>query len=113
VRIALGEIPRIELTWSTIPKLVAGVAALSDPDGFARRLEAEIDSMPDAPLALSKTAQAKRLAKLSDEMDGLERKEEALVASAALAGQDILRRPDAIPAAILGVRITKKVAVAA
>jgi hypothetical protein len=94
--------PRCDLTWPGIPKLVAGVAAWLEPDRFAQRLEDEIDAMPDAPLALSKTAQAKRLAELSDELDGLERKEEALVASAALAGQDILRRPDASPAAVLG-----------
>ena len=41
---------------------------------------------------------------LAAELDGLERHEEALIAAAAKAGQDILRRADASPAAVWGVR---------
>jgi hypothetical protein len=104
---------RLDVELVALPNLLAKTLAWADPDRFAQRLEDEIDAMPDAPLALSKTAQAKRLAELSDELDGLERKEEALVASAALAGQDILRRADASPAAVLGVRIAKRAAKAA
>jgi hypothetical protein len=46
-------------------------------------------------------------------IDDYERQEEDLIARAADAGQDIPRRHDASPAAILGVRVTQRKAEAA
>ena len=105
--------PRLDVELTAMPALLAATMAWVDPDRLAQRLEAEIDAMPEPPLALSKTAQAKRLAEVEAELDGLERREEALIRQAALAGTDILRRPDASPAAVLGVKIARRIAVAA
>lgn len=105
--------PKADFDWGATPLFIAQALAWLDEEGMVKRLEAEIDLMPDAPLALSKTAQGKRLSELTAELDGLERREEALVASAALAGQDVLRRPDASPSAVLGVKVVRVAAMAA
>jgi hypothetical protein len=104
--------PRADFEWRETPAFVAGMLAWLDPEGFTQRLEAEIDALPDV-FSLSSSAKEKRLAEIAAARDRLEREEEALVASAALAGQDVLRRADASPAAVLGVRIAKRAAKAA
>jgi hypothetical protein len=85
---------------------VASALAWLDPEALAKRLEAEIDAQPEAPLSLTESARAKRMAELGGEIDKLEREEEALIAAAAEQGQDVLRRADADPAAVLGVVVT-------
>jgi hypothetical protein len=105
--------PRADYEWRETPTKIAGMLAWLDPEGFTQRLEAEIDAQPEPPLALSASAQKKRLAEIEAELDGLERKEEALIGAAAKGGTDVLRRAEASPEAVLGVRIAKRAAKAA
>ena len=75
------------------------------PDDVVAKLDAEIDALPVSPLALSAADKAARLEELSAAMLSLERDEEALIAGSA---QEIARRPQADPRAVLGVIIVKK-----
>jgi hypothetical protein len=82
---------------------IAGMAAWADPDGFAKRLEAMIEQLPDVG-ALSDAAHAKKLAELDGEIERLGRVEESLIEAAYSQGVDIVRRAQADPACVLGVR---------
>jgi hypothetical protein len=73
------------------------------PEAMEKRLDGMIDALPNFE-ALSSGEQAKRIAALTVELDGLERAEEALIELAASQGQDILRRGVADVDAVLGVR---------
>jgi hypothetical protein len=77
-----------------------------NPDDVIAKLDAEIDAQPKSALALSAVDKAARLEELSAAMLALERDEEALIASSP--GQEIARRPQADPRAVLGVTIVKK-----
>jgi hypothetical protein len=96
------------------PDHVFGMMAWFDPEAAARRLEAEIDAQPEAPLALPDDDKRRRLTELAARLDDLERTEEALIVAAHDAGYvAVLRRPTASPAAVLGVRIVRREAAAA
>lgn len=88
-----------------------------DPTRLIARLHDEIDSSAaaagDDQLRLSASERDKLIGAMVAVIDDYERQEEDLIARAADAGQDIPRRHDASPAAILGVRVTKRKAEAA
>jgi hypothetical protein len=83
---------------------VGGLAAWLDPERFTQRLEAMVDALPEKG-ALSDSEQAKRLKALGAEIEALERDEEALIERAYAQGLDILRRRNAHPSAVLGVKV--------
>ncbi len=74
-----------------------------DPAGFTKRLHAEIDAQYTDAGAMSAYAKAARLAQLGEELDQLEREEEAMIVLAAEGGQTIPRRHDASVLAVLGI----------
>jgi hypothetical protein len=74
------------------------------------RLEGMVDAMPERG-ALSDPEQTQRLAALGSEIEALERDEEALIEAAFADGLDILRRRNASPGAVLGVRVAAAAAV--
>ncbi len=88
----------------TTPDDVAASLAWLDADLLIARLDAEIDALPTPPLALSAADKANRRAALTARIDTLERQEEALIEMALASGQDVVRRANASPAAVLGVR---------
>lgn len=104
---------RFESGGFTLKPNMTGVLAWLDAESLIRRLEQEVEAMPTPELALSRVQKAKRLAKLSEQLDQLERDEEALVEATLDVGQAMTRRPDASPAAILGVVVVKSAAIAA
>jgi hypothetical protein len=71
-----------------------------NPTAVVAALEKDISGMPPAPLALSAADKAVKLTELSEAMLSLERDEEALIAGST---QEIARRPQADPRAVLGV----------
>jgi hypothetical protein len=83
---------------------VPSILAWLDSDTLLRRLEKEIDTLPDSKLALSANDKVKRENELIAQIDELERSEEGLIELAAEQGYIIERRPNASPAAVLGVR---------
>ncbi len=110
--ISLGR-GRLAVKWRTreatssgaSPEDVAATLAWLDPAAMTARLEQEIDLLPEAPLAMPAQEREQRIGELTADLDRLAREEEALVEAAIAAGIDVLRRPDASPAAVLGVAI--------
>lgn len=95
---------------------VAAMLAWFDPAALTKRLLTEIDLCQQAQpgLRLSAEDKAKQGAALADQIDNLERQEEAIVEAALLEGQVFERRAAASPPAILGVaQATRKAATAA
>jgi hypothetical protein len=84
---------------SVLGLLVFALGADQVSAAFALNLEAE------APNAISPLEREKRLAGLAAELAILESKEETLIERAGQEGQEVLRRPDASPLAVLGVSI--------
>ncbi|MGB6078642.1 MAG: hypothetical protein WBF99_04210 [Xanthobacteraceae bacterium] len=87
-----------------------------DPQRLLARIHAEIEADEAASmdqLRLSSTERSELLKVLTETLDDAERQEEELISRAADAGTDIPRRPDASPAAILGIRASRKARVAA
>jgi hypothetical protein len=84
-----------------------------DPEAMVQRLEKEIDLMPVAKLALTPTKKAERLADIKSKLLELERLEEAHIEAAEQNDQSIPRRPNADPAALLGIIIKRKADLAA
>jgi hypothetical protein len=82
---------------------VASMLAWACPNAFEKRLTEAIERQPDV-YALSAEDKIKRLAVLDAELDSAERREESLIQAASKAGQDMPRRAEASPAAILAVR---------
>jgi hypothetical protein len=76
-------------------------------DAMVAALEREIDALPQHPDALTPAQKTRRLSELRDRLDVLERREEGLVELAQERGIDLLRRPQADPAAVLGLRLVK------
>ena len=101
-------------TGSRSSSLIAMLAWL-DPQRLLQRLNTEIDADAAATdkLRLTPNERGTLLSTLSQVLDDLERTEEALIEKAGDAGHVIERRNDASPAAILGVRATRKAKVAA
>lgn len=91
------------LTFAATDFAVGAVASLlreriiGDIDAEVKR---QVDSMPKA---LTDDAQRLELIRLRSELRMLEREEEARIAAEAAAGNHIERRPDADPAAVLGI----------
>jgi hypothetical protein len=75
-------------------------------------LDALVHELPVRPEAIPKVERIRRVAELEAELDRFERDEETLISRAASDGLDILRRPDASPAAVLGVAVVKAAAAA-
>lgn len=97
----------------TLAPNMRAILAWLDPVALTKRLEDEIDAMPVPALALSSKEKNERLGVAKAKLLVLEREEEALIEAAYDDGQQIVRRYDADPAAILGVQIKRKKAVAA
>jgi hypothetical protein len=89
-------------SYSSTP-LLSAVLAWIDPDTLINKINAEIDRMPKPPMSLSKKDRLERFAYLTNEFAALERSEERMIEAAAEQGQDIPRRVDASPAAVLNV----------
>jgi hypothetical protein len=89
-------------SYSSTP-LLSAVLAWIDPDTLINKINAEIDRMPKPPMSLSKKDRLERFAYLTTEFAALERSEERMIEAAAEQGQDIPRRVDASPAAVLNV----------
>ncbi|MBN9603402.1 MAG: hypothetical protein J0G33_10775 [Afipia felis] len=84
------------------------------PDALKQRLYDELENqLPENALILSGPERKKRLSEIKARLDRLNREEEAPIMKAQESGLEILRRADANPAALLGVRHkTAKVAAA-
>ena len=78
------------------------------PEAMAKRLEAEVDALPEPKLALSTDEKKKRAVELTAQIDKLERTEEALIEVALSQGLDVIRRSNASPAAVLRVVVKPK-----
>ena len=91
---------------------VASMLAWCAPNAFEKRLTEAIERQPDV-YALSADDKVKRLAVLEAELDSAERREESLIDAATKAGQDMPRRAEASPAAILAVRAVPRPVVVA
>lgn len=75
------------------------------PDVLKERLYEELESqIPDDALILTGPERKTRLSEIKTRLDRLNREEEALIMRAQESGLEILRRADADPAAVLGVR---------
>lgn len=96
------EIKFATSSWSPAPNLGAALAWL-DADRLVHRLEQEIDAMPKPVMALTASERSEQYASLRTELAALERTEERLIDAAADDGQDIARRVDADPRAVLSV----------
>jgi hypothetical protein len=90
--------------YDEFASLVAFVAS----DLLTRALEKEIDALPQEQTPMPKAEQDKRASELAEQLLGLERIEEALIDSAQAQGQDIARRENASPAAVLGIVVAVK-----
>jgi hypothetical protein len=85
---------------------VGAALAWLDPERFVAKLEAMIDETPQRGEPMTGPEQAKRMGELTAEIERLSRLEEALISAAfEQDGTDVLRRRDALPAAVLGVAV--------
>ena len=69
--------------------------------------------LPELPGALAQNERHNRIGELSVQCLELERKEESLILQGAATGQDILRRADADPRAVLSVAVVAEAQVTA
>jgi hypothetical protein len=90
---------------------VASLLAWLDPVALTKRLEAEIEALPEQQQPMPASEREQRAAELTERLLGLERQEEALIALAASEGLDVMRRADADPRAVLGIVVAAKVKV--
>jgi hypothetical protein len=98
-------------TRSFVPQGVRAAAELlcwMDGPAVLKRLEAEIDALPTPANAMDPDERESRLADLTADLERLERDEESLIEQAADDGIEVLRRAEANPAAVLGVRIKQR-----
>jgi hypothetical protein len=79
-----------------------------DPEKATAKISGLIDALPTPQGAMTTAEKAETVAALTVKLDELERVEESLIEAAALAQSEILRRPNASPAAVLGVRLTER-----
>jgi len=96
-----------EAAYGFGPRRVSELLAWLDPERFEKRIVEEIAAMPEPTLVLTDDEKAKMVAETSEELDRLERVEEALIEQAHAQGQEILRRDNASPLAVLGVRLRR------
>lgn len=84
------------------------------PEALKARLHDELENqLPENALMLTGPERKTRLSEIKARLDRLGREEEALIMKAQEAGTEILRRPDADPACVLGVRRKQAKATAA
>lgn len=86
---------------------VLALVAWAAPESLCRALEREIEKLPTRADALPADERIRRVAELEAQLIALERKEEILIERAQADGLDVLRRPDANPAAVLCVTVVK------
>ena len=86
---------------------VLALMAWAAPDQLCSVLESEITQMPTAMNAMPAAERMARVAEFEKKQLELERIEEAMIMRASGDGIELLRRPDAAPAAVLGVVIAK------
>jgi capsule polysaccharide export protein KpsE/RkpR len=80
------------------------VLAWAAPDALLGAIDRELDKLPSATGAMDAAEKEAALAELADRIDALERAEEGLIEAVHASGGDVARRPDAGPAAVLGIR---------
>ena len=95
------------------PPQLAAVLAWLDADAFTARLLATFSDLPSSGEGVSAAARQTRINELTEHIEQLERREEFHIEEAARHGLEIVRRPTANPAAILGVQVAKPRAAAA
>jgi hypothetical protein len=96
---------------SFVPQSVKGAAQLFawiDPAAFLKRLTDAIDAMPEPVHVMDTDERDRRILTLTSDLEKLEIEEESIVEAAADDGIEVLRRPDASPAAVLGVRTRQR-----
>lgn len=76
-------------------------------DQLLAKLSAELDDVIDDAAALGAEERAERLAEIAAQLADAERREEGLIELAGVRGITIPRRPDADPAAVLGVVVAE------
>jgi len=86
------------------PDRAASVLAWLDPDKFEQRLREQIDALPEPHMALTAKEKRERTTALTEQIDELERQEEALIERMLGDGIDVTRRANASPPAVLGVK---------
>jgi hypothetical protein len=79
-----------------------------DPTKATAKVTELIDALPVPEGAMTTAEKAKSVAALTAKIEQLEDQEEALILVAAIAGHDVLRRPNASPAAVLQVRVVER-----
>jgi hypothetical protein len=84
------------------------LAAWLDPEAVLAALTRELEQMPRPIDPMSASERLQKVAELEKTLASLELHEEALIQHAAGDGLDVLRRPDASPACVLGVAIAAK-----
>lgn len=84
-----------------------------DRDRLLERITAEINMRPEPKMVLSVEERRARTREINERVDMLERLEEALIMRAQSDGLEILRRPNANPAAVLGIAVKRRSANAA
>src|SRR5262249_34854081 len=92
------------------PEDVAALVSWLAPELVCRALERELAAQPERAGALPKLERLRQEAELEAQVYELERKEEALILRGADDGIELMRRPNADPRAVLGVRIATAVA---
>jgi hypothetical protein len=92
--------------WTAQQDIAAAMCWL-DPAAFAKRLNAEIDAMPQNEFSLSYRERKQRLRLAEMDLFQLERSEELLIQQGEEDGVVIARRFDADPAAILGLVVVR------
>lgn len=112
-----GTHDKFEITFDSgsfagLPNMRA-ILAWFDPAALLKRLEDEIDAMPEPTVAISLKEKNERLTVAKEKLLTLERREEILIEAAYDDGEQIVRRYDADPQAILQVQIKRRKAVAA
>ena len=75
------------------------------PDQLLSALCREVDLVSDDANSLDDATRATKLATIAADMLAVEREEEALIVQAEQAGNQILRRPDADPRAVLQIEL--------
>jgi hypothetical protein len=75
------------------------------PEAVERAIQRSLE--PERTDAMPKSERERRIGELSHEIDERERYEESLITRAAAEGAEVLRRPDASPAAVLDVVVVK------